>query len=150
MISVCKGNQKGDECTNTNQCDRGLYCDEGRCKETGEGCNAKGEGCSVNQICIKATKECVKLASIENDKPAPVPAACKSYYQNEEGKCTEGPKLKDLHKHDCPKEGTCQYSVGDKTIETSCSCAKDNTGKRYCPPGKGDINTNDVILILNH
>ena len=148
-ISVCKGKLKGKDCERTNQCDRGLYCKDKKCEETGEGCNDNGEGCSANEICTKKDKKCVKIASKKNNEDSSVPAECQSYY-HKDGKCIEGPKLKNLYERECPEDGKCRYLIGGNEINTTCVCVKDNIKKKRCAPGRGDIDTNAVILVLTH
>jgi len=147
-IHVCKGWPIGKSCEFTAQCDTGSYCKNKRCAKTGDGCDEKGEGCSADQICIKKDKKCVRIASKKNDEISSVPAECESYY-HENGKCVEGPRLTNLHTREC-EEHECRYLVGNKEIKTPCVCAKNDKVNKSCPPGRGDIDTKAVMLVLTH
>jgi hypothetical protein len=148
--STCAGYGKNESCNSTSQCDKGLYCKDKKCIETGkkgDSCNDHNR-CSVNLICNRIDYTCIEYGSIKVEQDAPFPAACETYNQDKDGKCAEAPKIKNLKKLECPESGKCEYLINEESITTPCTCAKTDTGKKYCPPGKGDIDVSSVILIV--
>lgn len=143
-VWVCTGIALGAKCSSTSQCDRGLYCKEGKCKKTGEGCDGKGIGCSANQVCDRAEGKCHIIGSVPVGQSAPVPAACQTYYQDGSGKCSKAPGLRDLKSNSCPSNGQCDYFIDNANVKTPCVCLRDGSGKKHCPPGKGNFDMEAV------
>lgn len=150
--STCTGVKEGKGCDLTAQCDKGLYCHNKTCNQTGYKCDEQGYGCSINQICDRGSGTCHLIGSIKNDQPAPSPAACQSYYQDQNGNCKDGPKLDNVKKLECPTgETECEYKNNNGEIEKlPCVCAKAKTDKKYCALGKGNMDVNDVIFTLRN
>jgi len=156
---ICEGTLKGNKCNFTSECDKGLHCKGDNCEKTmekGEECNKNDNICSVNLICDRLNYTCIEYGSIDVNEPAPFPAACKTYHQDENGKCIRAPKLATPGKFNCPSTDSefkkCEYLRDEEPVKTPCGCAKvdtePNTNRKRCLPGKGDIDVNIVILML--
>jgi hypothetical protein len=148
----CIGKSANDVCGSDAECGVGLYCLNQKCNATlhiGDACSDTKK-CQVNSVCSNSI--CVQLASLENDASATVPAACKSFYI-ENDKCTSGPMLDGLTSGQpamaCPETKTCTYKrvKGDPLTE-GCTCGMQDSIAQVCRPGEGDISMTEVSNIL--
>jgi len=138
----CKGQEEDKDCTKDIDCDPGLYCLEKFCKKAiVNDIYGKNQKCAANYV--KNDNRCVKIGSIDNDKPASVSGACRSLYINSKGLCSEGPKLIKSESNSTK----CQYQVSETEKEDGDPvCGMSKSGESYCNPGVGDIDFASVLL----
>lgn len=142
----CKGQKENEECTGDIDCNPGLYCLNTRCaKAVANDVCTEEQKCAAN--CAKNGDRCDLIGSVDNGKPSHVPGACRSLHIDEEGNCSEGPKLDPKQKNKANPE-QCSYTVGGKTKEELPVCGMNKDGHRYCNPGLGDVNIDPVFLFV--
>ena len=144
----CKSGEVGNDCKTHMDCGEALYCLNKKCANLVDANGACSDTvlCKVGLAC--ANGNCTKIASIENEKPAFVPATCKSYYM-ENGACTDGPILNEADKKSetCPRPEGCQYTFKgkpDKKVTEPCVCGMTPNSTGICRPGEGDTKLDDV------
>lgn len=146
---TCVGLGENGICSSDTDCAAGLFCHEDVCMKAGERGKSCGEEfkCQAGLVCDNNI--CVLIGSKGNGQDASVPAACASQFAT--GKtCRPGPKLISpggLEK--CPLTGSCEYALDDgKTFMEPCVCGMTKEGSRFCNPGRGNVDTSDVRLLL--
>lgn len=148
--NVCQGAASGESCNDDSYCNPGLYCDaaEKKCVPT----KKRGDDCSTGKcdaFLVCDQKKCTDVGRLENNKPASAPAACKSFYVRN-GACSAGPTLiraatdPQTGPITCPASGECHYKLGNQEIAEPCTCGRTEKGTKYCNPGKGDMNPDNV------
>lgn len=146
--NICQSGAAGATCKTHLDCGAGLFCLSGNCTAL----IGVGGACSDTTLCqvglICAAGNCTKIASIENNQPAVVPATCKSYYM-ENGNCTDGPMLNDTERKmpACTPDGVCHYTfkgTAGKIATEPCTCGLTNYTTGVCRPGEGDAKLDDV------
>lgn len=152
--SHCVGKLLNIPCSTDIECGVGLYCLNQTCNTLltiGSTCSDTLK-CQVNAACSNST--CVLLASLANGQFATVPAACQSFYI-ENNTCTQGPTLVGLTSGQTamswPTTSNCtfQKSDGSQMVE-GCTCGMQGTTDLVCRPGEGDVNMKDVSQINNY
>lgn len=146
----CKGKDDKDGCNNDEDCNYGLYCATNKCtavKKLDADCKA-GEKCDAGLVCNLG--KCTPIFSIPNEKEAGASSACETFFAHG-GKCAVGPTLEKTtgaHKEPIKCENDCRYRFADNGdfITSSCVCGMTHEVKKYCNPGIGDIDLNDVFL----
>lgn len=143
--NICNGTLLNDNCISDSECNPGLYCKEHVCvdtkKENNE-CDSINK-CAAGLICNN--KICIKIGSKSYNETATAPAACRSFFIDN-GVCAPGPKINQSDKYACPESGICTYFYGDNNnLTEGCHCGMTNTSKAYCNPGRGDVNSENVI-----
>jgi len=142
---VCTLNPGNTTCEDDLDCNPGLFCKSGNCvkqKMFNETCG-KEDRCHPSFACNDSL--CIKVGSGENGQKASSPLVCKSFYV-EEGVCKEGPKLTNYTDDGlkCPESNLCTYTIDKHDFTDKCRCGRNSAGVKYCQPGRGDINMQDV------
>eukprot|EP00826_Nyctotherus_ovalis_P066329 TRINITY_DN9795_c0_g1_i6.p1 TRINITY_DN9795_c0_g1~~TRINITY_DN9795_c0_g1_i6.p1 ORF type:complete len:244 (-),score=48.75 TRINITY_DN9795_c0_g1_i6:608-1339(-) len=142
----CKGHKENEKCTTDFDCNPGLYCLNTECvKAVANDVCTKEQKCAAN--CVKNGDRCDLVGSVDNGKRSLVPGACRSLYIDEEGKCSEGPKLDPKQKNKANPE-YCSYTTGGKIKQEVPVCGMNKDSHSYCNPGLGDVDINLVLPII--
>ena len=146
--NLCNAHEINDSCSSDADCNEELYCNSHNiCKETiknGKKCSMNEhdiEKCESNSFCYEGF--CRRYGEFKIGIGATVPAVCETFYIHEK-KCAVGPKLQGGY--ECPESRKCLYKIGEKTFTEPCICGENDEGRKYCQPGKGDINIKPVFL----
>eukprot|EP00826_Nyctotherus_ovalis_P061514 TRINITY_DN8762_c0_g1_i1.p1 TRINITY_DN8762_c0_g1~~TRINITY_DN8762_c0_g1_i1.p1 ORF type:complete len:246 (-),score=44.93 TRINITY_DN8762_c0_g1_i1:206-943(-) len=147
---TCQGVEEKGSCVQDEQCNHGLFCK----KKNGEcapviGVNkecTKNDRCDAGLVCNGV---CVPLFSIPKGNNSDFGPACETFYA-EDGVCTEGPKLKGENAGEGPTQCNtlCTYTTPKDSSELPCVCGMTSEETKYCNPGIGDINLDDVLCSI--
>jgi len=154
--SKCVNITHDGSCHNHADCSLEHFCHSGtkkctKVKSFDEKCN-KGDMCAVGLAC---NDKCVPMFSIGKGDNSTSSAACETFFAIN-GTCVEGPRLEptsfgernNISEGPVPCAKHCPYIAADKfNIQSSCVCGMDPDGKKYCNPGLGEIDINDVYFI---
>lgn len=138
--NVCRGRNESAECSQNFECNPGLRCLGGQCKNTSaekKPCTTH-EDCRVNLVCTHGY--CRKIGSLQPSDKSTVPGACSTFYIEDEI-CEEAPKL--AHEN----LTHCSYTNGH--IESPV-CGMANGNKKYCRYMPGDVKIKDVFVIVTY
>lgn len=131
---ACKGFSKDKECTDTNQCELGLYCN--LTKKTCQPQVSENEDCVDDTDCLNNLGcnqgKCKKYVSLEVGEASDSYLLCKTLFAYE-GKCAS---LK-LNKtsDECAEGEKCGYTVSngsEKELVKECKCSRGDETKKYC------------------
>lgn len=159
--TFCVGRVVDEVCQDDMECDAGLFCNRtshlcAKVANKGQTCN-ENLLCNAYTVCNKGT--CVLKGSLLNGDNSTSGAACKSQHLRN-GKCSDGPKLDRSTERKDPTEGpifcpdeakpscTYTYSKGDSYTDR-CVCGRNGADKMVCATGAGDINMDQVRIIIN-
>lgn len=164
---VCLGTQEGQPCSQSEECNPGLYCGEKivndnvqfQClplKKKGEKCNSDFE-CQTNSTCDvtswdqKNTSQhgvCVEYFSVRNGKPVSCPVSgtnflcesgtCYTIPNSGIGFCTAAPSYETYPKQ-CTTSNRCiAKNWLNETFIGQCQCGYNADAKSYCSPFLGE------------
>ena len=158
----CEGNDKGRGCNNSAQCNPGLYCKDGTCREAAkpkEDCS-KEIPCVAKAVCTNTTElgemklKCVTQGYFGIGNISTIDLACKTFFTIDDV-CVEGYKLylngtKRSPPHKCPENNICIYKNSKNlTLKKFCECGKGESGDKMCYSGEGDITMDNYIKYVN-
>ena len=155
LNGLCRGLQKGENCSFDQECDLLLFCDGGFCHLLGE----VGTQCHIYKKCkeylVCNMNICTIPGSLPNEQLSTSPLACNTYYNmlftsDSKYHCVDAPTLKHkiqgstLTPPTCQQMGgQCSYSLThEKTTQIftqPCRCGLNKEGNSYCPLGRGDM-----------
>ena len=151
---VCVGKDTDESCHSSTDCSPGNSCYRGRCEHTlldGSACTIGEQSCGAASVCDQGV--CIRIGSQQNGQSAANPATCASFYI-QDAKCSEAPRLvteetgEEEEKYQCPETKQCMYGFKEteEKITEPCVCGVNNNGTKYCQPGIGDVDLNDVFI----
>lgn len=136
--NVCVGKSSGSSCSESNQCTKGHYCDDKKCKaltNIGDKCSSDDE-CAIGAVC--SLKKCVKMFSKDPGEEADNNKVCTSNFAYD-GLCQNieiyqaSKKLE--YPYECEIGSNCIYklSESESTYKTElCVCGGSNKTTGYC------------------
>lgn len=147
----CVGADFGYNCVADVQCRAGAFCSPaGKCEALAKEGSVCGEGiakCMNHLTCNVGT--CVPIGSMDLNAVANDAMACKSMYVAVDGqgvqRCASAPTLIGFAGKmvECAVGSMCKYSLGtpDTELQLPCRCGANPSGKAYCHPGEGNMQT---------
>ena len=157
MYGICQSNicevTNPSHCNTDEECNYGKYCNSKSECETVAKFNEKCEGKKCDSGLVCNNNVCIIMGTIENGKIVTKNSACKSFYayknNKDELECIEGPKLRNKDR-DTGESPNCTYGRSGKEIlfELYRACGYTEIGTKYCNPGLGDVNFDDVFFII--
>jgi hypothetical protein len=142
---ICLGKNETNDCSRTEECNPGLFCSLGKCKnltKAGEVCN-RTILCSPTSVCAKGI--CTTIGSLGNNNNSDVHEACKSFY-SDGTVCVDAPKL---YNDSCQSTDHCTHNRSGEMLTIKCKCGWTDSTSAICPSARGDVNANDVRVSFN-
>ena len=145
--SKCIWQSPNDKCTDDIDCNVGLFCLNGLCKNyitQKEDCRKSSLKCPPNAVCDSNYPNCIKIGSLDIGSKSNTTAACSSFYIYN-GTCASGPILDPRYKGQNP--GKCEYLPRNYSFSEKPLCGMSSNQASYCNYGPGDFNIQSVSFL---
>lgn len=156
--SICTGEKAGNRCTDSGDCDTGLFCKG----DSNKFCNRQieeGEECEVSDECVNSAScfngYCTRYFSLQNgsqyedSNDSPSPLLCESGYLDSSVTCSDPPHNHRDANEPCESSSDCKlkFKNSDDTSGT-CSCGLNSDGNAFCRAVQGDDEFKDFKSAL--